>query len=173
MDDLTKMAALRMIPYGFYVLTAYSGKGYLSAQKVNWVTQTSFAPPLVAVAVRVGVGRNMHSSFYDTIITAGVFALNMLRKDQKDVAFSFFKPLDDRGGRLNGQLYGRFTTGAPVLVQALATIECKVVSTVELGDHYIVIGEVIDAHLHKPPAGRPDAEILQLKDLGDNIFYGG
>jgi flavin reductase (DIM6/NTAB) family NADH-FMN oxidoreductase RutF len=44
---------------------------------------------------------------------------------------------------------------------------------VEQGDHHIVVGEVVEAHLNKPPAGRPDAAILEMKDLGDNVFYGG
>ena len=36
-----------------------------------------------------------------------------------------------------------------------------------------MVGEVVEAHLHKPPAGRPDDAILEMKDLGDNVFYGG
>ena len=46
-------------------------------------------------------------------------------------------------------------------------------SIVEQGDHHIVVGEVVDAHLHKPLSGRPDNAILEMKDLGDNVFYGG
>jgi hypothetical protein len=41
------------------------------------------------------------------------------------------------------------------------------------GDHHIVVGEVIDEHLCHPPTGRPDAAILEMKDLGDKVFYGG
>jgi flavin reductase (DIM6/NTAB) family NADH-FMN oxidoreductase RutF len=48
-----------------------------------------------------------------------------------------------------------------------------VVSIVEQGDHHIVVGEVIDVHLSKPPTGRPGSAILEMKDLGDNVFYGG
>jgi flavin reductase (DIM6/NTAB) family NADH-FMN oxidoreductase RutF len=48
-----------------------------------------------------------------------------------------------------------------------------VVSIVEQGDHHIVVGEVIDVHLTKPPIGRPDSAILEMRDLGDNVFYGG
>ena len=44
---------------------------------------------------------------------------------------------------------------------------------VEQGDHHIVVGEVVEAHLNRPPAGRPDTAILEMKDLGDNVFYGG
>ena len=41
------------------------------------------------------------------------------------------------------------------------------------GDHHIVVGEVIEAHLNRPLNGRPDANILEMKELGDNVFYGG
>ncbi len=46
MDADAKKTALRMIPYGIYVLTAEGSKG-VAAATVNWVTQTSFDPPLV------------------------------------------------------------------------------------------------------------------------------
>ena len=45
MDQDAKKTALRMIPYGIYVLTADDGKGNVAAATVNWVTQTAFAPP--------------------------------------------------------------------------------------------------------------------------------
>ena len=56
---------------------------------------------------------------------------------------------------------------------APGAVECKVTSIVEQGDHHIVVGEVIEAHLNKQLAGRPDANILEMKELGDNVFYGG
>ena len=34
-------------------------------------------------------------------------------------------------------------------------------------------GEVVDAHVARPITGRPDAAILEMKELGDNVFYGG
>ena len=167
MDANTKKVTLRMIPYGIYVLTADDGKGNVSAATVNWVTQSAFSPPLVVVGVKADSGA------YQTIKSARTFALNMLGKDQKGLAFTFFKPAQVSDGKLSGQAYRKGTTGAPVLVDAPAAVECKVTSIVEQGDHHIVVGEVVDAHLHKPPSGRPDAEILEMKDLGDNVFYGG
>ena len=47
MDADAKKTALRMIPYGIYVLTGESKDGKVAASTVNWVTQTAFAPPLV------------------------------------------------------------------------------------------------------------------------------
>ncbi len=167
MDANTKKTTLRMIPYGIYVLTADDGKGNIAAATVNWVTQTAFAPPLVVVGVKADSGA------YQVVKAARTFALNMLGKDQKGLAFAFFKPADVSDGKLSGQAYRKGTTGAPLLIEAPGAVECNVTSIVEQGDHHIVIGEVVDAHLGKPPAGRPDAAILEMKDLGDNVFYGG
>lgn len=54
MDADVKKTALRMIPYGLYVLTAENGEGRAAAATVNWVTQTSFDPPLVVNAGLAG-----------------------------------------------------------------------------------------------------------------------
>jgi flavin reductase (DIM6/NTAB) family NADH-FMN oxidoreductase RutF len=158
---------LRMIPYGIYVLTADDGKGNIAAATVNWVTQSAFAPPLVVVGVKADSGT------YQTVKTAGQFALNMLAKDQKALAFTFFRPADLSDGKISGQAYRKGATGAPILSDAPGAVECKVTSVIEQGDHHIIVGEVVEAHLQKPPAGRPDAAILEMKDLGDNVFYGG
>ena len=167
MNADAKKTALRMIPYGIYVLTADDGKGNIAAATVNWVTQTAFAPPLVVVAVKADSGAR------GVIETSRTFALNMLGKEHKGVAFTFFKPTEVSDGKLSGQPYTKGTTGAPILSDAIAAVECKVTTIVEQGDHHIVVGEVVEAQVMKPPAGRADAAILEMKDLGDNVFYGG
>jgi flavin reductase (DIM6/NTAB) family NADH-FMN oxidoreductase RutF len=167
MNADSKKTILRMIPYGIYVLTADDGKGNISAATVNWVTQTAFAPPLVVVGIKTDSGA------YQTVKAAKTFALNMLGKDQKGLAFTFFKPASVSDGKISGQAFRKGTTGAPILVDAPGAIECRVTATVEQGDHHIFVGEVIDAHLKAPLGGRPDASILEMKDLGDNVFYGG
>ncbi len=167
MNTDAKKTALRMIPYGIYVLTADDGHGNIAAATVNWVTQTAFAPPLVVVGIKV------ESGAYQTVKAAQSFALNMLGKDQKSLAFTFFRPADVSDGKLSGQAYRRGENGAPILIDAPAAVECRVVSIVEQGDHHVVLGEVTEAHLAAPLSGRPDAAILEMKDLGDNVFYGG
>jgi flavin reductase (DIM6/NTAB) family NADH-FMN oxidoreductase RutF len=156
-----------MIPYGIYVHTADDGTGNVAAATVNWVTQTAFAPPLVVVGVKTDSGA------YKVLKDAGTFALNMLGKEHKGLAFTFFKPAAVADGKISGQAYRKGTTGAPLLEVAPGAVECKVTSIVEQGDHHIVVGEVIEAHLPKPFTGRPDAAILEMKELGDNVFYGG
>jgi flavin reductase (DIM6/NTAB) family NADH-FMN oxidoreductase RutF len=167
MNADAKKTVLRMIPYGIYVLTADDGKGNIAAATVNWVTQSAFAPPLVVVGIKTDSGA------YKIVKDARVFALNMLGKEQKGAAFTFFKPTQVSEGKLSGQAYRKGATGAPLLVDAPGAVECRVTAIVEQGDHHVVVGEVVEAHLNRPPAGRPDAAILEMKDLGDNVFYGG
>ena len=167
MNADAKKTVLRMIPYGIYILTADDGKGNIAAATVNWVTQSAFAPPLVVAAIKADSGA------YNVVKDAQIFALNMLGKPHKGVAFTFFKPTQVSDGKLSGQSYRKGTTGAPILLDAPGAVECRVTAVVEQGDHHIVVGEVVEAHLNHAPSGRPDAAILEMKDLGDNVFYGG
>jgi flavin reductase (DIM6/NTAB) family NADH-FMN oxidoreductase RutF len=162
-----KKTTLRMIPYGIYVLTAKAGEGTVAAATVNWVTQTAFNPPLVVVGVKTDSGT------YALVKSTGIFTLNMLGKQAKDLAYTFFKPAVLDGGRLSGQSFHNGQNGLPILDAAIGALECKVTTIVEQGDHHIVVGEVIEAHLPTPIDGRADAAILEMKDLGEKVFYGG
>src|SRR6185312_2950026 len=146
MDANQKKTTLRMIPYGIYVLTVDDGKGGVSAATVNWVTQTAFAPPLIAVAVKADSGA------YALVKSVRKFALNMLGKDGKGAAFTFFKPAVVEGNKISGMSFHKGeASGAPILDDAPASVECVVKTIVEEGDHHVVIAEVVDAHLVKAP----------------------
>ena len=77
------------------------------------------------------------------------------------------------GDKISGEPYRKGTNGHPILVNAHASVECSVVEIVEKGDHHVVIAEVTEANVAKAPEGRADAAILEMKDLGANVFYGG
>ena len=168
MDPNVKKTALRMIPYGLYVLTAAKkGGGEVAAATVNWVTQVSFEPPLVAVGVKTD------SHAHPLIKETKAFALNVLGKGQQALAFTFFKPADLKDGKISGEAFKAGTTGAPILASTLAYVECRLVETVEKGDHSVFVAEVVGAGVSKAPEGRPDDATLWLKELGDKVFYGG
>jgi flavin reductase (DIM6/NTAB) family NADH-FMN oxidoreductase RutF len=103
----------------------------------------------------------------------GKFALNVLGKDQKGLAFTFFKPAKVEDGKLSGQDFHAGANGCPILDSAIAAMELTVRQIVELGDHHIVVAEVTEAYVMNPPTGRADAAILEMKDLGDTVYYGG
>jgi flavin reductase (DIM6/NTAB) family NADH-FMN oxidoreductase RutF len=167
MDANVKKTVLRMIPYGLYVLTAKGKDDAVAAATVNWVTQASFAPPLVVVGVKTD------SHAHPLIKESRAFALNVLGKDQGAMAFTFFKPATREGQKISGEPFRWGTTGAPILENAPAFFECWLVDSVERGDHSIFVGEVVEAGQAKAPEGRADDATLWLKDLGPNIFYGG
>ncbi|MFQ5612772.1 MAG: flavin reductase family protein [Anaerolineae bacterium] len=167
MDIDQKKTALRMIPYGLYILTAESEDGRVAASTVNWVTQTSFDPPLVVVGVKVD------SLAHSIIKETKAFALNVLGKDQQGLAFTFFKSLEREGQTIGGETFQAGQTGSPIFESTPAFVECNLVETVDRGDHSIFVGRVVNAGVNKAPEGRPDAATLWLKDLGEKVFYGG
>ena len=166
MDPEAKKTALRMIPYGLYVLTVEGADG-VAAATVNWVTQASFVPPLVVVAVKG------NSSVHALVKETGHFALNVLGKEQGAVAFKFFKPVARDGDCIAGERVTTGENGAPLLATAPAALELSLIETVERGDHSVFLAEVTAAHVTAPPGGRPDDATLALRDLGDKVFYGG
>ncbi|HXV83979.1 MAG TPA: flavin reductase family protein [Candidatus Binatia bacterium] len=167
MDAEAKKTALRMIPYGLYILTAEGKDGKIAAATVNWVTQTAFQPPLLVVGVKADSGAHA------IIKESKTFALNILGKDQKGQAFTFFKTLEREGNSIGGEPFHKGSLGAPIFENVPAFVECKLLDTIEKGDHSIFIGEVQDAGVKTQPSGRPDDVTLTLKDLGDKVFYGG
>jgi flavin reductase (DIM6/NTAB) family NADH-FMN oxidoreductase RutF len=166
MDPNAKKTTLRMIPYGLYVLTAAHGE-QVAAATVNWVTQTSFEPPLVAVGVKAD------SHAHALIKDAKAFALNVLGKGQQGLAYTFFKPAERQGQTISGEPFRAGVTGAPILASTPAFVECTLEATVERGDHSLFVGKVVEAGLARQPEGRADDATLWLKDLGDKVFYGG
>ena len=167
MDAQSKKTVLRMIPYGLYVLTAESSDGRVAASTVNWVSQASFEPPLVAVGVKVD------STAHEIIKESRAFALNVLGKGQQALAFGFFKALERDGNSIGGEMFSVGNSGSPILANATAFLECSLVDTLEKGDHSLFLGEVVEAGVNREISGRPDSETLALGDLGETIFYGG
>ena len=89
------------------------------------------------------------------------------------VAYTFFKTADRQGSTISGESFRAGATGSPILASTPAYVECRLVETVEKGDHSVFIGEVVEAGVGKAPEGRADDATLWLKELGDKVFYGG
>lgn len=156
--EAAKKTTLLMIPYGLYVLTTKNGDE-INAGTVNWVTQTSFKPPLVAMGVK------KDSRLYAMLHDSGIFALSFLESGQKDLAFAFFKPVQVSDGKISGYEYETHETGAPVISAAPAWVEGRIVGEIATGDHSCMVGEVTNAGVKR------EAPLLTLGELG--LKYGG
>ena len=159
MDPAKKKSALRGLSTGAYVVGCKGEGQEVNAYLGTWVTQTSFDPPLVVIAVKVG------NTSQEMIASSQVFSVNILDSTQKDLGAKFFKPMRRVGNKFEDVEFYTEVTGAPILTDALRFFECKVVAQVEQGDHWIYVGEVINAGVHR------DAEPLTCRDAG--WTYGG
>jgi len=168
MNPADRKFALRMIPYGVHVVTAMAPDGTMAAATVHWVTQTSFEPPVVAVALPA------RGLAYAAIRASNLFALHMLGRDDAAEAHSFqTRDAVREGDTLSGWGFAQSPSGLPLLDNAVAILECELRAVLEFGDHHPMIAEVVQAHVRLPEQERPDDMILHLSELGETVFYGG
>ena len=145
---------LSLLSYGLYVVGTKDGSAP-HGMTANWITQVSFDPELVALAVE----KDAQSK--TMIEKSRVFSVSILKSGQKDVAGEFAKAKKDREFRFVSK-----KTGAPILAGAAAYLDCRVVDSHPAGDHVIFFGEVVDSGILDE-----SADPLTLKETGWR--YGG
>jgi flavin reductase (DIM6/NTAB) family NADH-FMN oxidoreductase RutF len=158
MDDAARKQILEQFPYGLYAVTVGHG-GEEHGMTANWVTQASFEPPMVAVAVE------NTSKTIGMIRDARRFAINLLQHTQRDLAAKLGRTSTQAPQKLKG-LKTKPVASTPVLTDGLGWVACRLVATLPAGDHTLVLGEVVEAGVE-----HPDAHALTLEATG--FSYGG
>ena len=133
--DLDK--ALGRLSGGLYVVTARQEER-ASAMVASWVSQASFDPPGITVAVA-------KDRAIEALLQVGDrFVLNILREDNyQDLMRHFLKRFPPGADRFAGvNTLDGVATGGPVLGDALAFLGCRVSQRMEGPDHWIIYGEV-------------------------------
>ena len=153
MDPNAKKTALRMVSYGLYVVTS-SSHDDRGAFLCNWLTQCSFEPPMIVVAVE----NQAHS--LKVIRESGRFVVNVLEAGQRELAGWFGRHHEKVGDKLANRETTATQTGQMVLPEALSWFECRLAAQVPAGDHVLIVAEVVDAGVIRE--GAP----LQLKETG-------
>ncbi len=143
--------ALESMPYGLYIIGSH-GSDNINGMMADWAMQVSFDPRLVAVSLE----RN--STTLRNLREGGFFTVNMLAAEQRALAVKFCQPRqaskvvgrsDDASAviydKMDGVPYqmGEFSD-CPILDQGLAYLECQVEQLVEVGDHTLAVGRVLD-----------------------------
>jgi flavin reductase (DIM6/NTAB) family NADH-FMN oxidoreductase RutF len=133
---------------GIVVVTTDSGH----AMTVSAFASVSLDPPLVLFCAE------KIARFHDAVLASGSWAVSILAEDAEKTA----RWLATRGRPLDGQLEGLAhhpgpVTGAPVLDDALAVLECVTTAVHDAGDHSIVVGQVeaVSVPDGRPSDGRP------------------
>lgn len=121
-------------PTGVAVITAVDG-GEPVGLAANSFTSLSIDPPLVLFCA----GKT--STTWPRIEAAGSYAVNVLAADQEGVSRGFAAK---EGDRFEGVGWREGATGSPILVGALAFLDCTIEAQYDGGDHVIVVGRVVE-----------------------------
>ncbi len=139
---------LAKIPYGVSVVTMGRGGAQVeNGLTISWLSQVSFDPPLIMVAVD-----KLHYSV-DLLRSTKNFCVNLLGDDQVALAGRFARQATTGDDKLADVAQRPANSGAAILSDAVAYLDCEVASMVEAGDHMIVIGRIEDAAVlrDRPP----------------------
>ena len=130
---------------------------------INFVTQLSFAPKWI------GVGVERTAFTHELVEAGGCFSLCMIDREDRAIVRKFTKPVevDLAAKTLNGFPYVERATGAPILAQSVAFLDCEVRDTMTVGEQTLFAAEVVDAGFLKPE----DTPVLRMEDTRMN--YGG
>ncbi len=122
---------------GVAVVAARQADGTPCGLTATAVSSLSLDPPLVLVCVE------RSADTHDCIQRAGAFSVNVLSDDAERLARRF--AACDLDNKFDGVAYRTETSGAPVLGDAIAWVDCTLRDAVPGGDHTIFIGEVVAA----------------------------
>ena len=160
--DKLRRRVLWTLPYGLYVVGSRAGDER-NAMTLNWATQLSFEPKLV------GIGVEKAALTHRLISEGRAFCLCTIARDDRAVVRKFTKPVevDLAAMTLNGFPFHEGRSGAPILDQAPAFLDCELRQAVDAGNHTFFIGEVVDAGFQADE----DTPVLRMEDTRMN--YGG
>jgi flavin reductase (DIM6/NTAB) family NADH-FMN oxidoreductase RutF len=162
--DRLRRRVLWKMPSGLYVVGSTDKGERRNGMTLNWATQVSFDPKMIGIGVE-------HGALTHELIEAGeVFSLCIIDREDRAIVRKFTKPVEvDLAQRtLNGFAYlDGPVTGAPVLAQAVAYVECEVRQRVAIGNHTLFLGEVVNVAFLKDE----ETEVLRMEDTRMN--YGG
>jgi flavin reductase (DIM6/NTAB) family NADH-FMN oxidoreductase RutF len=161
--DRLRRRVLWTMPSGLYVVGSTDGGDRRNGMTLNWATQVSFEPKLL------GIGVEKEALTHELLEAGGVFSLCIIDREDRAIVRKFTKPVDvDLEARtLNGFPFHDGISGAPILTQSAAYLDCRVHQAVDVGGHTLFLGEIVDAGFLKPEG----TEVLRMEDT--RMSYGG
>ena len=111
------------------------GDGRPCGMTATAVCSAAAEPPTVLVCI------NQLTATHGAIAESGVFCVNVLRHEDKELS-ALFSGAQKGEGRFRAEQWTRLATGAPVLKDALVSFDCRVVNRLVHGTHTIYLGEV-------------------------------
>jgi flavin reductase (DIM6/NTAB) family NADH-FMN oxidoreductase RutF len=132
-DDFKK--ALQLWASGVTVVTTRSEKFGSQGMTVTAFSSVSVNPPQILVCI------NESADTGEGIDESQCFAVNVLSSEQQNISSQFSGGCSQQQ-RFENTTWSIAATGAPILDESLASLDCRVVEKVRAGTHWIIIGEV-------------------------------
>jgi flavin reductase (DIM6/NTAB) family NADH-FMN oxidoreductase RutF len=130
-------------PTGVGIVTGIDENGMPVGMVVGSFTSVSLEPPLIAYLPM------KTSRTFSRLRASSTFCVNILAADQESICRHFASPVDDKFADLT---WHTSPAGNPILDGVVAWIDCDYASVTEVGDHYIVLGGVLDMQLERDTA---------------------
>jgi flavin reductase (DIM6/NTAB) family NADH-FMN oxidoreductase RutF len=150
---------MRHWPSGVTVVTTRRPGG-IHGMTASSFSSVSLHPPLILVCI------DRRNRTHEQLQQQGIFAVHILAEGQEELSRQCSGRYGEAGNELRGVAYHEGKSGAPILDDCLAYLECRLVHTFDGGDHTIFVGEIIDSGAPKP--GRPliyfDGDYRRLSD---------
>ena len=138
--------AMRNLASAVTIVTTRCGD-QIHGMTASAVCCVSLAPPLLLVCI------DKSTRTHRLIAEAGIFAVHLMHEAQRELADRFAGRLLDCDDRFHGLDVGEAVTGAPVLWDSLAFLDCRVSAAHDGGDHTIFLGTVEEVGQRR--CGRP------------------
>lgn len=133
---------LRHFPSGVTIVTIRSGQ-LIHGLTVSAFASVSLKPPQILVAID-----HSHGAYSILEEDGAVFGVNILHQDQAELSNRFAWTKDE--DRFNEGEWGAAVTGAPILLNSLAWLDCTITGRLLAGNHTIYVGEVQASGVPRP-----------------------
>ena len=138
LDSETLRRAMRAWTTGVAVVTArYEDQQY--GMTVNSFNSVSLEPPVVSVTLK----QLTHT--HDLVIKSGLFAVTILNSGQKELSDRFAGKIPGITDRFGGVQTDKLSIDVPTIKNGLAYFNCRVMSSMPIGENTFFLAEVIDA----------------------------
>ncbi len=144
LDPDTFRSVLGRFATGVTVVTTRDANGRDHGLTVSAFASLSLSPPMILVCV------DRTASLHPVLLTAPGFAVSILSAGQEALSRRFAEPEADT--RFEEVGFTRGPSGAALIDEALAHLECRTVTRLDGGDHTIFMAEVewTDVHSERP-----------------------
>jgi flavin reductase (DIM6/NTAB) family NADH-FMN oxidoreductase RutF len=139
MDSILFRRACAQFATGVAIASAFDSQGLPHGMTINSFTAVSLDPPLVLISV------DRTSNLLPIFEHCGHYGLSFLGLHQQGLSSRFAQRGQDR---FDGMAWLAGVTGVPLIPEALAHLQCRIINTVPAGDHTLLIAEVVSADIH-------------------------